>query len=57
MAKEAKKSKGGIFGYLMETVGATGNADKGGIDFSLSNLCRCMCFTHEDNSATETKVS
>ena len=55
-AKEAKKSEGGIIGYLMETVGATGNADKGGLDFSLANLCRCMCFTHEDTAASDSKV-
>ena len=40
----------------MESVGATGNADKGGLDFSLANLCRCMCFTHEDTAATDSKV-
>ena len=55
-AKEAKKSEGGLIGFLMESVGATGNADKGGLDFSLANLCRCMCFTHEDTAASDSKV-
>ena len=40
----------------MENIGASGNADKGGVEFSLANLCRCMCFTHEDTNATDTKV-
>ena len=42
----------------MESVGATGGGkgDKGGIDFSLANLCRCMCFTHEDKDASDSKV-
>ena len=57
-AKEAKKSEGGLIGFLMESVGATGGGkgDKGGIDFSLANLCRCMCFTHEDKDASDSKV-
>ena len=25
-------------------------AEKGGIDINLANLCRCMFFTHEDES-------
>ena len=41
----------------MESVGAGGGQDKGGIDFSLANLCRCMCFTHEDTEASDNKVS
>ena len=41
----------------MESVGAGGGQDKGGIDFSLANLCRCMCFTHEDTEASDSKVS
>ena len=41
----------------MESVGAGGGNDKGGIDFSLANLCRCMCFTHEDTEASDSKVS
>ena len=40
----------------MESVGAGGGNDKGGIDFSLANLCRCMCFTHEDKEASDSKV-
>ena len=56
-AKEAKKSEGGLIGFLMESVGAGGGQDKGGIDFSLANLCRCMCFTHEDTEASDNKVS
>ena len=40
----------------MESVGAGGGNDKGGIDFSLANLCRCMCFTHEDTEASDSKV-
>ena len=55
--EEAKKSEGGIIGYLMKTIGSNENADKGGIDFSLANLCRCMCFTQEDTTANDTKVS
>ena len=41
----------------MKTIGSNENADKGGIDFSLANLCRCMCFTQEDTTANDTKVS
>ena len=57
-AKEAKKTEGGIIGFLMDTIGANGGgkSEKGGIDFSLANLCRCMCFTHDDTDANENKV-
>ena len=43
----------------MESVGATGGGkgDKGGIDFNLANLCRCMCFTHEDKDASDSEVT
>ena len=48
-AAEAKRKKDGIMGTLMgqfkfgESEGETGS-----IDFSLGNVLRCMCFTHED---------
>ncbi len=48
MAKEAAKKKkdGGMLGFLMKQ--ASGHAEKGGLEFSLANLFKCMCFTHED---------
>ena len=56
-AKEAKKHEGGLMGFLMDSIGGSGGGkDKGGLDFSLANLCRCMCFTHEDTEASDNKV-
>ena len=49
MKKEAlkKKKEGGLLGFLMQqTSGKT--AEKGGLEFSLANLFKCMCFTHQD---------
>ena len=48
MKKEAMKKKkdAGLLGSLLQQ--ATGNAEKGGLEFSLANLFKCMCFTHED---------
>ena len=48
LKKEAakKKREGGILGFLMQQ--ASGKAEKGGLEFSLANLFKCMCFTHED---------
>ena len=43
----------------MDTIGSSGGdgkADKGGIDLSLANLCRCMCFTHDDPDVIDNKV-
>ena len=48
MKKEVlkKKKDTGLLGSLLQQ--ATGNAEKGGLEFSLANLFKCMCFTHED---------
>ena len=46
MKKEAKKNEGGLLGFLMQQT--SGKAEKGGLEFSLANLFKCMCFTHED---------
>ena len=32
----------------MQQTSAGGAAEKGGLEFSLANLFKCMCFTHED---------
>ena len=32
----------------MQQTSAGGVAEKGGLEFSLANLFKCMCFTHED---------
>ena len=47
-AKAVKKQKkeGRLMGFLMQK--AEGRKDKGGMEFSLANLFKCMCFTHED---------
>ena len=47
MKKEAmkKKKEGGWLGFLMQQTSAS---EKGGLEFSLANLFKCMCFTHED---------
>jgi chitin synthase len=49
MEKEAKKKKneGGLLGFLMQQASGS-KAEKGGMEFSLANLFKCMCFTHED---------
>ena len=51
--KEAmkKKKEGGLLGFLMQKAGSSGNVEKGGLEFSLANLFKCMCFTHEDPEA------
>lgn len=41
-----KKKESGLLGFLMQQ--ASGHAEKGGLEFSLANLFKCMCFTHED---------
>ena len=48
MKKEAMKKKkdAGLLGSLLQQ--ATGNSEKGGLEFTLANLFKCMCFTHED---------
>ncbi len=48
MKKQAKKKKkdGGFLDFLYSKTG--GPEQKGGIDFSLANLCRCMFFTHDE---------
>ena len=33
---------------LMKQTSAGKVAEKGGLEFSLANLFKCMCFTHED---------
>ena len=48
MKKEAKKKEGGLLGFLMQQTSAGKAAEKGGLEFSLANLFKCMCFTHED---------
>ena len=51
MKKEAAKKKsgeGGLLGFLMQQTSAGKAAEKGGLEFSLANLFKCMCFTHED---------
>ena len=51
MKKEAAKKKsgeGGLLGFLMQQTSAAKAAEKGGLEFSLANLFKCMCFTHED---------
>lgn len=57
LAKASSKNKGeekGLLSFLLnqqQGSGADGRAaEKGGLDFSLGNLFRCMCFTHEDPS-------
>ncbi len=49
LKKEAKKKKkdGGLLDFLYRQ---QGNTEKGGLEFSLANLFKCMCFTHEDES-------
>lgn len=44
-AKKQKKKEGGLLGFLMAQ---TDKVQKGGLEFSLANLFRCMCFTHDD---------
>ena len=41
-----KKEGGGWLGFLMQQT--SGKSEKGGLEFSLANLFKCMCFTHED---------
>ena len=53
--KEAKKKEGGLLGFLMQKAGSSGNVEKGGLEFSLANLFKCMCFTHEDPDANPQK--
>lgn len=43
-AKKQKKNDGGLLGFLMQKSGV---AEEGGFEFSLANLFKCMCFTHE----------
>ena len=45
-----KKKEGGLLGMLLQQ--ASGNSEKGGLEFSLANLFKCMCFTHEDPEDT-----
>ena len=48
LAKAAKKKKKeGLLSFLYQQSGKT---EKGGMEFSLANLFKCMCFTHEDES-------
>ena len=55
--KEAmkKKKEGGLLGFLMQKAGSSGTVEKGGLEFSLANLFKCMCFTHEDPEADPQK--
>ena len=48
MKKEAKKKEGGLLGFLMQQTSAGKAAEKGGLKFSIANIFKCMCFTHED---------
>merc|ERR1711892_234093 len=55
VAMEAKRTKEGMMGTLMGQFKfgqsgskATETSETGSIDFSLGNVLRCMCFTHED---------
>ena len=41
-----KKNKEGMLSFLYAQ--ASGKSEKGGLEFSLANLFKCMCFTHED---------
>ena len=46
MKKAAKKKKKeGLLSFLYQN---QKNTEKGGLEFSLANLFKCMCFTHED---------
>ena len=43
-AKKQSKNDGGLLGFLMQKSGVS---EEGGFEFSLANLFKCMCFTHE----------
>ncbi len=53
--EEAKKKKKqeGLLGFLMQKAGAS---DKGGLEFSLANLFKCMCFTHEEEEGPKKQL-
>ena len=40
-------SASGLLGFLFNKAN-NDKAEKGGFEFSLGNLLKCMCFTHED---------
>jgi len=44
--KQQKKSSGGLIDMLLKQKG--GPVEKGGLEFNLANLFKCMCCTHED---------
>lgn len=50
-AKQAKKDEknAGLLGYLMKK--PEGAPQKGGVEFNLANLFKCMFFTHDDPAA------
>jgi chitin synthase len=44
--KQSKKKDGGLIDMLMRQKGDP--EQKGGLEFSVANLVKCMCFTHDD---------
>ena len=48
-AELKKKKKEGLFGTLMDQFNLGGEkGDTASVDFSIGNVLRCMCFSHED---------
>jgi chitin synthase len=48
-----KKNEGGLVGFLMQKSGVS---EKGGLEFSLANLFKCMCFTHEEEEGPKKQL-
>ena len=61
-AEEAKRKREGIVGTLMgqfkfgDGVGESGG-ETASVDFSLGNVLRCMCFTHDDPHEPKKQLS